>query len=716
MQRIGVASDVTSDVTRDVTRDVTSDGNGDGDTFSDGDRRSRSTVRGSLRWLVALLLLLTLAVSVAALIAVQTSTSKFIELAKGYAPASDATRNALEYMLDAETAVRGYLLTRDRSYLQPYDDNASSILPTIDQSRASLASVGAHELDSVISDERLYASAWLDTIAMPVVASPDPRLPRTVDAAGRALFDRFRTANSTVTQALMAKRTSLRKDTVTTRTDAIAAIVAVALLALAGGSVYGGRTARRVLRPLASLWWTVRRLASGDMSARAPVEGPVEIRAIAQAVNSLGAQVEAAAEAVRVGEAMREQLRPMSELLRVAADPRSIGQALVTGLGSVFGVDRVWLHTIDDARVEPLTVQWHGPEAPAAPPAPTGDRDRLQAIVHTLWHGTGLIAVNDLATVSYPPEISAVVAAAREAGATAAVYAAVGDSTAPVGLLAISYCGVTHEWTPTELSLIARICAELGSSLVQNHTVSQQLAAIARLRELDEAKSALVSTVSHELRTPLTSIKGYLEMVLDGDGGVLPAEAAEMLRVVERNATRLRTMIEDLLTESRIEAGGIGTVATQVDVHDVLGASVATMAPIADANGVRLEVDPPAPAELLVMGDVRQLEQALTNLLANAIKFTPTGGLVRLDARADGDGRAVLRVTDTGIGIPEQDRDHLFERFYRASNAAAAEIPGTGLGLSIVQEIVDAHGGAVRIESTLGEGTAVEIVIPSIPG
>ena len=697
-------------------RRIDTDADGGANSAAVDSRRSRGTVRGSVRWLVALLLLLTLAVGVTAMFAIQASTGKFLELAKGYAPASDATSNALEYMLDAETAVRGYLLTNDPAYLQPYTENAADILPMIDQSRASLASVGVHQLDAAIGDERLYASAWLDTIATPVVNSVDPSLRPSVDAAGKELFDRFRTANSTVLHALMARRSSLRQATLANRTEAIASIASVAVLALAVGSVYGGRTARRVLGPLASLWWTVRRMASGETGARAPVEGPVEIRAIAQAVNSLGAQVEAAAEAVRVGETMRAQLRPVSEMLRVATDPQAIGQALVTGLGSVFGVDRVWLHTIDDARVEPLTVQWHAPDAPPAPSAPTLDREQLQALVHTLWHRSGLIAVNDLAAGTHPREVAELVTAAREFGATAAVYAVVGDGVSPIGLLVISYCGATHEWTPTELSLVSRICAELASSLVQNHTVSQQRAAIARLRELDEAKSALVSTVSHELRTPLTSIKGYLEMVLDGDGGQLPEDAAEMLRVVERNATRLRTMIEDLLTQSRIEAGGIGTAATRVDVRDVLAASVATMAPIADASGVRLEVEQTEPGGLVVMGDIRQLEQALTNLLANAIKFTPSGGLVQLSAGSDADGHAVLRVTDTGIGIPEPDRAHLFERFYRASNAAAAEIPGTGLGLSIVQEIIDAHRGTVRIDSVLGTGTAVEMVIPTALG
>ena len=682
----------------------------------DSDSRSRSTVRGSLRWLVASLLLLTLGVSVAALIAIQTSTGKFLQLAKGYAPASDATSNALEYMLDAETAVRGYLLTKNRVYLQPYTAHAADILPVIDQARASLASVGAHQLDAAISEERRYASTWLTTIATPVVNSGDPSLSPGVDAAGKELFDRFRAANSAVTHVLMTNRSNLRQETLNTRSEAIVSIAAVAVLALATGSVYGGRTARRVLGPLASLWWTVRRMASGDMSARAPVAGPVEIRTIAQAVNSLGAQVESAAEAVRVGETMRARLRPLSEMLRVTPDPQSIGEALVTGLGSVFGVDRVWLHTTDDTRVEPLTVQWHAPDAPPGPTGPTIERDSLSAIVNALWYGPGLLAVNDIQAGTHPREIDALVAAASKRGATAAVYAAVGDRTSPVGLLAVSYCGATHEWTANELSLISRICAELASSLVQNHTASQQNAAIARLRELDEAKSALVSTVSHELRTPLTSIKGYLEMVLDGDGGTLPEEAAQMLRVVERNATRLRTMIEDLLTQSRIEAGGIGNAATQVDLHGVVAASVATMAPIADASGVRLAAERGDPGELLVVGDMRQLEQALTNLLANAIKFTPSGGLVRLHTGPDADGNAVLRISDTGIGIPEQDRAHLFERFYRASNAAAAEIPGTGLGLSIVQEIVDAHRGSVRIDSVLGEGTVVEIVIPAVSG
>jgi signal transduction histidine kinase len=339
------------------------------------------------------------------------------------------------------------------------------------------------------------------------------------------------------------------------------------------------------------------------------------------------------------------------------------------------------------------------------------DEAALRALANRLWHGPGLIALSDLEAEEVPEAFASLRDQARAAGVRSALLSAVGEGASAFGLLSLAYLHESHDWTSTELSLVNRLCAELSQSLGQSHVLTAQQELIAQLRELDEAKSALVSTVSHELRTPLTSITGYLELVIDGDAGQLPEEALGMLRIVERNVDRLRNLIEDLLTQSRIESGRHRATVTRVDLDGVTSDVNAALAPIAETNRVTLHVDLPPPGVLCVDGDRRQLEQALTNLVANAVKFTPAGGEVRVSGRT-ADGRAVLEVTDTGIGIPADEVPKLFDRFFRASNAAAAEIPGTGLGLSIVKEIVQSHGGEVGVDSAVGAGTTFRLELP----
>jgi len=275
----------------------------------------------------------------------------------------------------------------------------------------------------------------------------------------------------------------------------------------------------------------------------------------------------------------------------------------------------------------------------------------------------------------------------------------------------ISMAGHSRHWTVTETGVAQFLAADLAHSLVQAHVIARQAEAVQVLRELDQAKSDFVSTVSHELRTPLTSISGYLEMLQDGDGGELPESTKQMLTVIDRNATRLRNLIEDLLTQSRIDAGRLRLELTTVDVGSVLRTVHEAMRPLAAANQVTLSLQ--APGDLKVEGDPVQLEQVFTNLIGNACKFTPAGGQVRVELAADEEDGVLVQVSDTGMGIPGQDIGNLFTRFFRASNATAAALPGTGLGLAIVREIVQRHGGWIDVESELGGGSTFSVWLPT---
>jgi signal transduction histidine kinase len=227
---------------------------------------------------------------------------------------------------------------------------------------------------------------------------------------------------------------------------------------------------------------------------------------------------------------------------------------------------------------------------------------------------------------------------------------------------------------------------------------------------LDRATSAFLATVSHELRTPLTSIAGNVEMLRDQDAGPLTPAQAKMLATVDRNTARLWRLIEDVLTVSKIESGAFRTAMQPVSVADVVTSVVAALQPEAASRGLALTAGC-AGGTMTVRGDRGQLGRLLGNLLSNALKFTPRGGRVEVTAGTDG-AMAVLTVRDTGIGIPAADRDRLFGRFFRASNAVDQSIPGAGMGLVIARTIVANHGGELDLQSALRAGTTVTVRIP----
>jgi signal transduction histidine kinase len=247
--------------------------------------------------------------------------------------------------------------------------------------------------------------------------------------------------------------------------------------------------------------------------------------------------------------------------------------------------------------------------------------------------------------------------------------------------------------------------AVVGSSF--NRMGSQLEELVASLRQLDEMKGQFVSSVSHELRTPLTSIKGYLESLLEEEPGPLNEEQREELEIVDRNASRLQVLVDDLLTLSRLESGRIEMDMRPLDVGALLKDTCEELRPAARDGGLEVRLE--RSRELVVEADQLRLHQAVGNLLGNAIKFSDGGGEVIVRAFSS-DGTAVIEVSDRGVGIPDDELSRLPERFYRASTAGAAQ--GTGLGLAITQEIVDAHGGRMEIDSQLGVGSTFRISLP----
>jgi len=235
----------------------------------------------------------------------------------------------------------------------------------------------------------------------------------------------------------------------------------------------------------------------------------------------------------------------------------------------------------------------------------------------------------------------------------------------------------------------------------------------AKLKELDRLKSNFLATMSHELRTPLTSVIGYSEMMLEGLGGPLTAEQREYLGIIMEKGENLLQLITSILDISKIEAGRVRLVLSEVDAAQLMRDAVATVLPLARKKGLKVAVE--ASSLPRFQADRDKLRQCLVNLCSNAVKFTQAGGSITVSAEKLADERIAIRVTDTGIGITEEHVDRVFDVFYQVDGSSTREYGGAGLGLAIVKSFVEAHGGEVGVTSIPGAGSTFSVVLPIRP-
>jgi signal transduction histidine kinase len=233
-------------------------------------------------------------------------------------------------------------------------------------------------------------------------------------------------------------------------------------------------------------------------------------------------------------------------------------------------------------------------------------------------------------------------------------------------------------------------------------------------KELERMKSNFLSVVSHELRTPLHSIKGFVEIILMGKTGPVTELQEDFLKTVRTQTTSLQRMIDDLLEFSRMEAGRVKLQLSEVSVPVMIEGVAVKLAPLAEEGGLQLYLDLPDDLPE-IDADRSRLEQVLTNLVENAIKFTPSGGQITVSGVNLGD-RVRLTVADTGIGIPPDEQERVFDRFYQVDGSERRAYRGTGLGLSICKHIIERHNGRIWVESdgTPGHGSRFQVELPVV--
>jgi signal transduction histidine kinase len=229
------------------------------------------------------------------------------------------------------------------------------------------------------------------------------------------------------------------------------------------------------------------------------------------------------------------------------------------------------------------------------------------------------------------------------------------------------------------------------------------------LQDLDTAKNALISNVNHELRTPLTSIMGYIELMQRDNPDAHSEEHKNHLAVVQRNSEILLRLVESLLSLSKFDSASGKLPNEPVSVREIIEDALFTLRPSTEKMGI--EISTLLDSELFVRGDRAQLNQVLINLLANAIKFSPSKSLIDVKVHRLNDV-AEISICDPGIGISKEDLPHVFQRFYRGKNSHSVNFEGTGLGLAIVDQVIRHHGGKIQVISELNNGSTFTLALP----
>jgi len=424
-----------------------------------------------------------------------------------------------------------------------------------------------------------------------------------------------------------------------------------------------------------------------------------------------GQQAGDLAEAVRLLGVARDLGNRIRDHLQVEDVVREAAAAIRDQLN----VDAVWVLLVNEEnKLSPPVAGHYGPLLPetfgeSIPP-------HTMEMLRELYRRGETIVVNDIRGPEadwFPPQIREPLVAA---GIISELLIPFGVADTMLGFMTVERLEY-RPWTPAEVHTAELVTADIGRAVHHARLYEREQRLVAELQDVNRAKSDFLAAVSHELRTPLTSIVGYLEMLRDGEAGPLRPGQDKMLTSINRNAVRLRRLVEDVLTMSKIEARSFKTVLRPVKLADLVLEAAASARPDAEAKGVTLTADCPE-GDLVVSGDPDQLDRALANLLSNAVKFTPRGGQVRAGATAVPAAppfrrpMAEVTIRDTGIGIPEADQKHIFEQFFRASNAVKQAIQGTGIGLTIVRSIVANHHGTLELRSREGAGTTVVIRLP----
>jgi signal transduction histidine kinase len=278
---------------------------------------------------------------------------------------------------------------------------------------------------------------------------------------------------------------------------------------------------------------------------------------------------------------------------------------------------------------------------------------------------------------------------------------------------------VVGRFTEEDVRVFDTLAAQAAVALQNAELYAEQLETVERLRELDNMKSAFLANMSHELRTPLNSILGFTQVILEGLDGPLTDLMIADLELIEKNGNHLLNLINDVLDMAKIEAGRLSLSPEPLNLYELFDDVIVTNSPMARDKGLHMNLDADYDVDWTVMADHVRMRQILINLIGNSLKFTESGGITveleKLWAQSEEEhDRIQARIRDTGIGIPPESLEAIFEAFSQVDSSTTRKAGGTGLGLPISRRLVELHGGRLWAESKgiAGEGSTLYLELP----
>ncbi|TAN25296.1 MAG: GAF domain-containing protein [Actinomycetota bacterium] len=665
--------------------------------------------------------------------ALMYSNSANSDLVNRLEPLTSTNNNMLIEVLEMDASATNYMRTGDTSYLTIFQKDQSSYWKNFNSAQA--LENQKERKSGVLQNENSAAQNLFELYTNSVLAVPPDQLsPELIDTILPTINPALNNFESYYSASKLLFSNEKTQEQNRLHTVAVLTIGA-SLLIFLGGLALGLRrvnsTRLKMESLLLRLTETLSRLEAGETSVRAPIGGLAEETVLAAAINSMADEKESLISQLegqytkerelREGLEMERSLREeLANALFSDHDVTAAFQQTVSGLGPALKADRTIVRMFENGVPGPIICEWFSPAVGFSSKEKLGDstlgKERTAVfaqpgVIHDSLQNGSVIAVDDIAN---DPRLSDETrATVLRTGLGAFLTAPVLGSHGPEAILVAAMDGKARNWSERDIQVAKTMASGLAATLTAIRLYEQERTSLEAMKKLDESKDFFLASVSHELRTPLTSIIGYLELLQDElDEGKISRTYSRMLDAIDRNSKRLLDLIDNILTTSRIESGNLQLTKSRIHITPLLMRTAEAVMPQIKSKNIDFKINVLSRVPDLDL-DTALIERVLLNLLSNAIKFTPPEGTISLAAEKDGDSLAII-VTDSGVGIPEEELQNLFTKFYRTTVARENAVQGTGLGLIIIKAVVEQHGGTISVTSKIGEGTTFKILLPLI--